>query len=122
MLFSWELSQRFRQFLDAREPPFRGNRLPPRHPLGVLPGIGPSGGIAMLLPLTTVLPPTPMLIMLAAIYYGAQYGGSTTAIVVNIPGEATSVITAVDGYQWRSRVAAARPGHLRHARRRRLAP
>jgi putative tricarboxylic transport membrane protein len=56
--------------------------------VGVLPGIGPVSGIAILLPLTTVLPPTPALIMMAAIYYGAMYGGSTTAVVVNIPGVA----------------------------------
>src|SRR5512136_109085 len=67
--------------------------------VGVLPGIGPSSGIAILLPLTTFLPPTPAIIMMAAIYYGAMYGGSTTAIVVNIPGEASSVPTAMDGYE-----------------------
>ena len=67
--------------------------------IGVLPGIGPSSGIAILLPLTTVLPPTSAIIMMAAIYYGAMYGGSTTAIVVNIPGEASSVPTAMDGYE-----------------------
>jgi putative tricarboxylic transport membrane protein len=67
--------------------------------VGVLPGIGPVSGIAILLPLTTVLPPTPALIMMAAIYYGAMYGGSTTAVVVNIPGEASSVPTAMDGYE-----------------------
>src|SRR5512136_588223 len=67
--------------------------------IGVLPGIGPSSGIAILLPLTTVLPPTSAIIMMAAIYYGAMYGGSTTAIVVNIPGEASSVPTAIDGYE-----------------------
>ena len=66
--------------------------------IGVLPGIGPTSGIAILLPLTTVLPPIPAIIMMAAIYYGAMYGGSTTAIVVNIPGEAASVPTALDGY------------------------
>ena len=66
--------------------------------VGVLPGIGPSSGIAILLPLTTVLPPTSAIIMMAAIYYGAMYGGSTTAITVNIPGEAASVPTAMDGY------------------------
>ena len=66
--------------------------------VGVLPGIGPTSGIAILLPLTTVLPPIPAIIMMAAIYYGAMYGGSTTAIVVNIPGEAASVPTALDGY------------------------
>jgi putative tricarboxylic transport membrane protein len=67
--------------------------------VGVLPGIGPASGIAILLPLTTVLPPTSAIIMMAAIYYGAMYGGSTTAIVVNIPGEASSVATAIDGYE-----------------------
>ncbi|MCE5284072.1 MAG: tripartite tricarboxylate transporter permease, partial [Deltaproteobacteria bacterium] len=66
--------------------------------VGVLPGIGPVSGIAILLPLTTVLPPTSAIIMMASIYYGAMYGGSTTAIVVNIPGEASSVPTAMDGY------------------------
>ena len=67
--------------------------------VGVLPGIGPASGIAILLPLTTVLPPTSAIIMMAAIYSGAMYGGSTTAIVVNIPGEASSVPTAIDGYE-----------------------
>ncbi len=67
--------------------------------VGVLPGIGPVSGIAILLPLTTVLPPTSAIIMMAAIYYGAMYGGSTTAILVNIPGEASSVPTAIDGYE-----------------------
>src|SRR5512139_4216396 len=67
--------------------------------VGVLPGIGPSSGIAILLPLTTFLPPTSAIIMMAAIYYGAMYGGSTTAIVVNIPGEASSVPTGLDGYE-----------------------
>ena len=67
--------------------------------MGVLPGIGPSSAIAILIPLTTILPATPAIIMMAAIYYGAMYGGSTTAIVVNIPGEASSVPTALDGYE-----------------------
>src|SRR5512136_686218 len=67
--------------------------------VGFLPGIGPASGIAILLPMTTVLPPTSAIIMMAAIYYGAMYGGSTTAIVVNIPGEASSVPTAIDGYE-----------------------
>jgi putative tricarboxylic transport membrane protein len=66
--------------------------------IGVLPGIGPIATIAMLLPLTFKVDPTGALIMLAGIYYGAQYGGSTTAILVNIPGEATSVVTALDGH------------------------
>ena len=66
---------------------------------GVLPGLGPIATIAMLLPATYALPPIAALIMLAGIYYGAQYGGSTTAILVNIPGESSSVVTAIDGYQ-----------------------
>ncbi|WP_375410511.1 tripartite tricarboxylate transporter permease [uncultured Methylobacterium sp.] len=67
--------------------------------IGVLPGVGPIATIAMLLPITFGLDPVGALIMLAGIYYGAQYGGSTTAILVNIPGEATSVITTLDGHQ-----------------------
>ena len=67
--------------------------------IGVLPGIGPVATIAMLLPATYALPPVAALIMLAGIYYGAQYGGSTTAILVNLPGEASSVVTVIDGYQ-----------------------
>jgi putative tricarboxylic transport membrane protein len=67
--------------------------------IGVLPGVGPIATIAMLLPITYKLDPTGALIMLAGIYYGAQYGGSTTAILVNIPGEATSVVTTLDGHQ-----------------------
>jgi putative tricarboxylic transport membrane protein len=67
--------------------------------VGVLPGIGPVATIAMLLPITLSLDPTTSLIMLAGIYYGAQYGGSTTAILINLPGEASSVITAIDGHQ-----------------------
>ncbi len=67
--------------------------------IGVLPGIGPVATIAMLLPATYALPPVAALIMLAGIYYGAQYGGSTTAILVNLPGESSSVVTIIDGYQ-----------------------
>ncbi|CAN5860144.1 tripartite tricarboxylate transporter permease [soil metagenome] len=67
--------------------------------IGVLPGIGPVATIAMLLPITFHLPPTASLIMLAGIYYGASYGGSTTSILVNLPGEAASVVTCLDGYQ-----------------------
>jgi len=67
--------------------------------IGVLPGIGPVPTIAMLLPVTYALPPVSALIMLAGIYYGAQYGGSTTAILVNLPGESSSVVTCIDGYQ-----------------------
>jgi len=67
--------------------------------IGVLPGVGPIATIAMLLPLTFNFDPTGALIMLAGIYYGAQYGGSTTAILINVPGEATSVVTTLDGHQ-----------------------
>ena len=67
--------------------------------IGVLPGIGPVATLAMLLPTTYALPPVSALIMLAGIYYGAQYGGSTTAILVNLPGESSSVVTVLDGYQ-----------------------
>ena len=67
--------------------------------IGVLPGIGPVATIAMLLPVTFSLSPITALIMLAGIYYGAQYGGSTSAILVNIPGESSSVVTCLDGYQ-----------------------
>ena len=67
--------------------------------IGVLPGVGPVATMALLLPVTYFLPPEGALIMLAGIYYGAQYGGSTTAILVNLPGEASSVVTTLDGYQ-----------------------
>jgi putative tricarboxylic transport membrane protein len=67
--------------------------------VGVLPGIGPSGALAILLPATFHAPPLASIIMLAGIYYGAQYGGSTTSILVNIPGETSSIVTCFDGYQ-----------------------
>ena len=67
--------------------------------IGVLPGIGPVTTVAMLLPISFTLAPESALILLAGIYYGAQYGGSTTAILVNIPGEASSVVTTIDGHQ-----------------------
>jgi TctA family transporter len=67
--------------------------------IGVLPGIGPLATIAMLLPITFNVPPVAAMIMLAGIYYGAQYGGSTTAILVNLPGETAAVVTCIDGYQ-----------------------
>src|SRR5437764_12837726 len=67
--------------------------------VGVLPGLGPTATIAMLLPVTFVLPPVTALIMLAGIYYGSQYGGSTTSILVNLPGEAASVVTTLAVYQ-----------------------
>ncbi len=67
--------------------------------IGVLPGIGPVATLSMLLPVTFTLEPVGALIMLAGIFYGAQYGGSTTSILVNLPGEASSVVTCLDGYQ-----------------------
>ena len=67
--------------------------------IGVLPGIGPVGTMSLLLPATFHLSPVGAIIMLAGIYYGAQYGGSTTSILVNIPGEASSIVTCLDGYQ-----------------------
>ncbi|MBC7780269.1 MAG: tripartite tricarboxylate transporter permease [Proteobacteria bacterium] len=77
--------------------------------VGVLPGIGPVAAIALLLPTTFALPPVGALIMLAGIYYGAQYGGSTTAILVNLPGESSSVVTCLDGH------AMAKNGRAGHA-------
>jgi putative tricarboxylic transport membrane protein len=67
--------------------------------IGVLPGIGPLGGMALLLPLTFKLDPTSSIIMLAGIFYGAMYGGSTTSVLLNIPGEAASIVTCLDGYR-----------------------
>jgi len=67
--------------------------------VGVLPGIGPVSSVAILFPFTTYLPATGMIITLAAIYYGAMYGGSTTAILMNVPGEISAVVTALDGYE-----------------------
>ncbi|PZQ45881.1 MAG: hypothetical protein DI556_21810 [Rhodovulum sulfidophilum] len=67
--------------------------------VGVLPGVGPAATIAILLPLTYALDPSTSIIMLAGIYYGAQYGGSTTAIMINLPGETSSIVTAIDGYR-----------------------
>src|SRR5919201_1847554 len=67
--------------------------------IGVLPGVGPIATITMLLPITFSFDPIGALIMLAGIYYGAQYGGSTTAILVNIPGEVTAIVTTLDGHQ-----------------------
>lgn len=67
--------------------------------IGVLPGIGPAGTISLLLPITYGISPVSAIIMLAGIYYGSQYGGSTTSILVNIPGEAASVVTCLDGYE-----------------------
>jgi putative tricarboxylic transport membrane protein len=67
--------------------------------VGVLPGLGPAAAIALLLPATFAIPPTASIIMLAGIYYGAMYGGSTTSVLLNVPGEAASVVTCLDGYQ-----------------------
>ena len=67
--------------------------------VGVLPGLGPVAAMSLLFPATLHIPPVSAIIMLAGIYYGAMYGGSTTSILVNIPGEAASVITCIDGYQ-----------------------
>src|SRR3954452_13438886 len=67
--------------------------------VGILPGLGPPATIAMLLPLTFKMNPASAMIMLAGIYYGAKYGGSTTSILLNVPGESASVVTCLDGYQ-----------------------
>ncbi|MCX5825744.1 MAG: tripartite tricarboxylate transporter permease, partial [Deltaproteobacteria bacterium] len=67
--------------------------------VGILPGLGPSATIAMLIPLTFGMNATPAMIMMCAIYYGAMYGGSTTSILLNVPGESASVVTCIDGYQ-----------------------
>jgi putative tricarboxylic transport membrane protein len=67
--------------------------------VGVLPGIGPSASIALLMPVTFGMNPTSALIMMAGIYYGTKYGGSTTSILIRTPGEAASVMTSIDGYE-----------------------
>src|SRR5438128_12507901 len=67
--------------------------------VGILPGLGPAATIAMLLPLTYKMDPASGIIMMAGIYYGAKYGGSTTSILLNIPGESSSVVTFIVGYQ-----------------------
>ena len=85
--------------------------------VGVLPGLGPLATIAMLLPLTFSLPPISALIMLAGIYYGAQYGGSTTAILINLPGESSSVVPRSTATRW-----PARGGPVRRSPLRRWAP
>ena len=66
---------------------------------GVLPGIGPTAAMALLIPVSFGMTPTAAMIMLAGVYYGAMYGGSTTSILLNMPGEAASVVTCIDGYQ-----------------------
>src|SRR4030042_829058 len=67
--------------------------------IGVLPGIGPMTGVALLIPITFGMPPTSAIILMAGIYYGAMYGGSTTSILVNTPGESSSVVTCLDGHE-----------------------
>src|SRR5512137_2561851 len=67
--------------------------------IGVLPGIGPMTGVALLIPITFGMPPTSAIILMAGIYYGAMYGGSTTSILVNTPGESSSVVTCIDGFE-----------------------
>jgi putative tricarboxylic transport membrane protein len=76
--------------------------------VGVLPGIGPAATLALLLPLTFALEPAGAIIMMAAIYYGAQYGGSTSAILLNLPGECSGVVTALDGHRMALRGGAGR--------------
>lgn len=83
--------------------------------VGVLPGLGPASAIAILIPLTSVLQPTPAIIMMAGIFYGAMYGGSTTSILLNIPGEVASVPTCIDGYPLAQQGrGGAGPGNRRH--------
>jgi putative tricarboxylic transport membrane protein len=79
--------------------------------IGALPGIGPSAGMALLLPITYGMPPATALMMLAGIMYGGMYGGTLTSVLINVPGEAASVMTAVDGHQLarQGRAGAERP-------------
>lgn len=93
LLYGLSVALRFENFLAAVAGAVLGTLV------GVLPGIGPLGAMALLLPATLALRPDAALIMLAAIYYGSMYGGSTTSILVNVPGETASVVTAIDGYQ-----------------------
>ena len=83
----------------------------------MLPGLGPAGAMALVLPVIIKLGPTAGLIMLAGIYYGSMYGGSTTSILVNVPGEAASVVTTIDGYRLARRGAPARRWPLPPSRR-----
>src|SRR5512145_2960287 len=85
--------------------------------VGVMPGLGPPATIAMLLPLTFQMNPTSAVIMLAGIYYGAKYGGSTTSILLNVPGESASVVTCLDGYQLARRGCARHCGDILVRRR-----
>ncbi len=93
LMFGFSVVLTFQNLLAALAGAFLGTAI------GVLPGLGPVAGIAMLLPLTFSLDPTAGLIMMAGMYYGAQYGSSTTAILINMPGESSSVVTCIDGYQ-----------------------
>ncbi len=98
--------------------------------VGILPGLGPAATIAMLLPLTYSMNPAGGIIMLSGIYYGAKYGGSTTSILLNMPGESSSVVTCIDGYQMARQGRAGRGArhrgdrlvHRRHFRRDRAEP
>jgi putative tricarboxylic transport membrane protein len=80
--------------------------------IGVLPGIGPSAGVAILLPVTFNVNPVSAMIMFTGIYYGAMYGGTITSVLVNIPGESSSVMTALDGYQMAKQGVPGRPSAL----------
>ena len=82
--------------------------------VGVLPGLGPLAGISILLPISFGLPPTTAIVLLGGIYYGAMYGGSTTSILMRIPGEAASVVTCIDGYEMTRQGA---PGRRSRSRR-----
>lgn len=93
LLYGLEVALRPEYLLAALLGAFAGTLL------GILPGIGPTAGVAILLPFTFTMPPTASLIVIAAIYYGTAYGGSTTSILLNMPGEASAVITAIDGYE-----------------------
>ena len=82
--------------------------------IGVLPGIGPAAGAAMLIPLTFQMEPTGAIILLTSLFYGTQYGGTITSVLMNVPGEAASAITCLDGYRWRSRGGRGRALHRGH--------
>src|SRR3981081_3747259 len=92
--------------------------------VGIMPGLGPPATIAMLLPLTFLMNPASAMIMLAGIYYGAKYGGSTTSILLNVPGESASVVTCLDGYAMARKGRAGDRGdpRLRRRHRRRAGP
>ena len=90
--------------------------------IGVLPGIGPMTGVALLIPLTFGLKPNAAIILMAGIYYGAMYGGSTTSILVNTPGESSSVVTCLDGYEMAKKGRAVRRWRRRRSVRSSPAP